>query len=1095
MKRKETLLGQMNTDRQTTDSAAVSADIPRWQKVLFLSGALAGVLFVAYSLLGFFFAPWLLHRQLIAQVDRQTGLAAELRRVHFNPYTLTVKLSGLRLQDGEGAPLLSCEELVVNLQAATLFREGLVLRKLEAVEPALYLVRNASGGLNLIDPLTRGAGNPEIGDGEPDSSIPLIVVQTLAVQGGKVFFRDSLLDEGFESSVEPIDFSLESFSTHPEEEGTFTLSASGAQGFRFRFEGELQPNPVRLSGKLQLEDLSVHHYHPYFGPLVNFELETATLGTTLELLYEARPGNPTLQIRNGAFELREAYLRSELEKDRFFSVPRLSIGGIDMDFSEGALNIDTVEVVGGNVLMIQEKEKGINLIQLLQLRKDFAAPAEPPTPGSPDPAASWDYRIGRFEVTDFKVFAEDQSAFSPARYELLAESFVLTEISNDKEASSGITGAFAIGEGGRIELEGSGRHQPVGVELSVMGSSVPISLIEPYLDRALAVDIEGGLVAYQGEVEVSQEADGWVVRVGGDGSIDQFETLHEEFPEGRLRMNQLRLSDFEFLSKAPRFSAAEIAMVGLKATYFRFRDGRWLSPFRETRDPSPKQPADSDTAEPASSGAGVEISVDRVALEEGELNFIDRSVNPSFRGTLGGVQGKLENISNQEDREARFELQGDLNELGNWKLAGGGDLLNYEEDLEFNFDLDPSSLTLVNSYSEKYLGRRIDRGKLSLDLDYQLKAYELAGDNQIVIDQIVLGESVPTEDKVVEFPLGLAVAALEDPQGVMDLKVNISGRLDDPSFRLGGVLSKAILNLLSKAATAPFTMLASLANTNEELSYVQFAPGEVQLSEESRQRLDALGQALLQRPNLKLEYSGATDPNLDRRAVKEAQLGKILEGLQERDASAPQGDFTRSDALYRNLLAYAIEVMEDRVTVYPDWDASGPVAETRPPDTPEEEAAAPETEVPPASTSEASKEVELELEIAQVRRTGGGLPGLFGLGGRDAGASPQTVRVSGKQPSRTDGASVLETEPEPDDVSMEFPEELPPLEILEEQILSRMELPESALQVLVERRERVVRSYLVETVGIPEEQLYLVNSAGDAEEARLARVNFSLGSR
>ncbi len=1105
MKRKETLLGKLNPDRVSVDPSLPSAELPRWQKILFLVAALGGVLFVAYSLLGFFFAPWLLKKQLVAQVEQQTELKAELREVGFNPYTLTARLSGLRLESVEGNPLFTCEQLQVNLQSVTLFRKGLVLRKLAVVEPTLYLERDASGGVNLLEPFPMvpdGTAKPESGG---DPSIPLIALKSLSVEGGELSLRDAVPDAVFETTIEPIEFNLDSFSTHPGKEGAFTLTASGANGYRFRFEGAVQVSPIRLAGRLELDELSVHDYHPYFGPLVNFELETATVGTSFDLLFELEPKRPRLEIRNGRLELREAYLRNESKEERFFSLPLFVVEGAGLNLSDRVVNIESVVVEGGNVLMIQERDKRINLVQLLQLQKDFIA--EPVkmegTEASalvPSPSPPWEYRVGRFQVNDFKVYAEDQSTTSPARYELLAESFLLREISSDAGAETRIDGRFQIGESGRITLEGSGAPQPVAVRLAVMGSEVPVSLVEPYLDRVLTIDIEGGRVAYEGEVEVSREEDDWRIRVGGNGFIDDLETLHEAFPEGRLRMTRMGLSEFHFHSEGPRFSAGEVALTGLRATYFRFSDGRWLSPFRETREePATKTAASEEEPTAATAGGLPDVSVEMVVLEQGELNFIDRSVNPAFRGILNGLSGKIENLTNLEGEETRFELSGDLNDLGKWNVTGGGTLLNYREDLAFDFELEPSSLTLLNSYSEKYLGRRIDRGKLSLELDYRLESFELSGANRIVIDQLQLGEAVPTEDKVIEFPLGLALAALQDPNGVMDLNVNIAGRLDDPTFRLGGVLTKAILNLLSKAATAPFTLLASLAGTNRELSYLQFGPGEAELGEESRERLDALGKALLQRPNLTLEYAGSTDSNLDRRAIKEAELETILRDLQERDRSAPGGEFSGSDTRYRELLAYAITVMEDTVTVYPDWSDSvasekGPRAETG--------ASGGEfsdevvlSEAGVAETLEEETDVELELEIAEVRRAGGGFTGLFGLGGQNRTDSPQTIRVSGKTP--TDSPAVESGAPprQPDPVSMEFPEELPPLEILEEQILSRMELEDSALAGLEARRERAVRNYLVEIRGIPEDRLYLVNSAGNPKEGDLARVNFSLGNR
>ena len=39
--------------------------------------------------------------------------------------------------------------------------------------------------------------------------------------------------------------------------------------------------------------------------------------------------------------------------------------------------------------------------------------------------------------------------------------------------------------------------------------------------------------------------------------------------------------------------------------------------------------------------------------------------------------------------------------------------------------------------------------------------------------------------------------------GQIDLNIPVSGSLDDPEFSVGGIIVKVIVNLISKAVTAP----------------------------------------------------------------------------------------------------------------------------------------------------------------------------------------------------------------------------------------------------------------------------------------------------
>ena len=58
---------------------------------------------------------------------------------------------------------------------------------------------------------------------------------------------------------------------------------------------------------------------------------------------------------------------------------------------------------------------------------------------------------------------------------------------------------------------------------------------------------------------------------------------------------------------------------------------------------------------------------------------------------------------------------------------------------------------------------------------------------------------------------------MKNQRGEIDIDLPISGSLNDPEFSIGGVIMKVVVNLLTKAVTAPFALLGSLAGDGEEL--------------------------------------------------------------------------------------------------------------------------------------------------------------------------------------------------------------------------------------------------------------------------------------
>jgi hypothetical protein len=142
-----------------------------------------------------------------------------------------------------------------------------------------------------------------------------------------------------------------------------------------------------------------------------------------------------------------------------------------------------------------------------------------------------------------------------------------------------------------------------------------------------------------------------------------------------------------------------------------------------------------------------------------------------------------------------------------------------------------------------------------------------------------------------DLPLKLAIALLEDSRGVIDLDVPVEGNVDDPSFRLGKVIGRALANVITNIVTAPFKLLAGLAGSDEDLQALAFEPARDTLDAPAASKLDALADALTQRPQLRLLARGVTDGE-DARVLKAKALDEALLA----DGLAPESLAARDEA-------------------------------------------------------------------------------------------------------------------------------------------------------------------------------------------------------
>jgi len=167
---------------------------------------------------------------------------------------------------------------------------------------------------------------------------------------------------------------------------------------------------------------------------------------------------------------------------------------------------------------------------------------------------------------------------------------------------------------------------------------------------------------------------------------------------------------------------------------------------------------------------------------------------------------------------------------------------------------------------------------------YRIVDGKLEAENQLYLDQLTFGDKVDSPSAL-KLPILLAVALLKDRNGVIDIHLPISGSLDDPKFSIGGIIVKVIVNLITKAITAPFALLASaFGGGGEELGYVEFEPGSTALSEASSRRLDTLAKALLDRPALRLEATGRADPAQDEVALRRQHLDRLMRAAKAKSS-------------------------------------------------------------------------------------------------------------------------------------------------------------------------------------------------------------------
>jgi hypothetical protein len=293
-----------------------------------------------------------------------------------------------------------------------------------------------------------------------------------------------------------------------------------------------------------------------------------------------------------------------------------------------------------------------------------------------------------------------------------------------------------------------------------------------------------------------------------------------------------------------------------------------------------------------------DISVNSITLKDGRANFTDRFVKPNYTADLSRIAGTVSAVSSTNPQPAKVSITGRVYDTAPLSISGIVQPFAKFLTLDIKASAKGVDLPRFTTYAAKYVGYQIERGKLSLDIEYKIKNRELQASNHVVLNQLTFGKKSNSPDATT-LPVQLAVSLLKDRNGNIDINLPISGSLDDPQFSVGGIILRVIGNLIVKAVTAPFSLLASaFGGGGEELSYVQFAPGSAALDADAKQRIETVAKALNDRPAIRLDISGRADPATDGPALRQAWVDGRIRAARDRklgSAAKPGAPLTDAD--------------------------------------------------------------------------------------------------------------------------------------------------------------------------------------------------------
>lgn len=563
--------------------------------------------------------------------------------------------------------------------------------------------------------------------------------------------------------------------------------------------------------------------------------------------------------------------------------------------AEKKLGIDAVELSGAKTAVMLDKNRQTNWNAILAKHPNALA-AQPASAAASPASPGLDLHLGKLSIDGVQLDVTDDSTSTPVKLDIVNGRAQLRDLSLDLNKPVPVEAGLSIKQGGSFKASGSVIPGKASGKLNLKLADLAFKPFAPYVNQVARLKLQSGSLSSSGKLGFAKVKEAMKLNYDGGFAVNTLAITEEDTDEAFLGWEKLSSGSLEFSLGPNSLHMSELVAVKPFGKVIIFED-KSINLKRILRSSEPAKPVQAseegkpaeETETPAATTApppeaapvantengkkaDFPLAIERLRIEEANAEFADLSLTPQFGTRMHTLSGVVTGLSTDPATTAQVELDGKVDEFGSARVRGSIQPFKATEFTDLKLSFHNLEMTNLTPYSGKFAGRRIDSGKLSVDLEYKIKNRQLAGENKFVINKLKLGERVDSKDAM-KLPLDLAIALLEDSNGIIDIDLPISGSLDDPKFSYGKIIWKAIVNVLTKLVTAPFRALGKLLGvSSEKLEAVSFDPGSSKLLPPEQEKLKMLAEAMAKRPALTLTLEPGFDPVADRRALQEQTM-------------------------------------------------------------------------------------------------------------------------------------------------------------------------------------------------------------------------------
>ncbi|AJY40561.1 DUF748 domain-containing protein [Burkholderia humptydooensis] len=840
----------------------------------------------------------------------------------------TVDLNDAQVTSRANEPLFAAHAVHVAAAQLEPLRNVLHFDDIRIDQPVVSLARDKAGVLNVMKLAGGANGAPAASRAAAASAAagkaqPLdLTIKRFAINDGTLNLNDASLATPAAISLRHVATTLADFTLAGKTPARYTLATDVASGGSLKAEGAFSLAARQADTLLVVDALALPVVQPYLAGATSARVLDGALSTSVKAKADWSKTPLDAQVSDSELGLKSLRIALPNAKTPAVALPDARVKVTKIDFAARTAEIASVDATGLALDVARLQNGQIDLASLAG--EGGKAAGAKPAASTKAAAPAWRYRIDELNVKDAKANFTDRSTPHPVKLAIAPLALNVRQISEDLSKPLPVKLTATLNRKGSLDLSGNVTGSPLKVGLKLNGNRLDAAAFEPYFGSMLNATVASALLNAKGDLSVERTRQSMKASYRGDAALVDVRMLDKATSDPFAGWRSLALSNLKANYDDVRGTDVDASRVTFSNFYGRvLLDAQGKLNLREvvakesgpaqslTRDASGKEPipltpqakaasaasapvlASAAAASPASGGAvvraaappqhPVRLHFGQLLLQSGRVTYTDNFIKPNYTANLVAINGTVGAFGTDSTAPAPVDVNANLAGNGPITIKGTVNPLIGKPSLDLTATAHDIELTNLTPYSAKYAGYPITKGKLNVDLNYKLDNDLLTANNHIFIDQLTFGEYVDN-DTATKLPVRLAIALLKNSRGEIDVNIPVSGSLSNPEFSIGGLIWRAVLNLIAKAVTSPFTLLAhAFGGSGEELGYVEFDPGRANLSDASQKKLDTISKMLAEKPSIRLDLIGRVDPDKDLPGLRDAYVERLVRQQKLKD--------------------------------------------------------------------------------------------------------------------------------------------------------------------------------------------------------------------